>query len=149
MKHRDDWPDEILEADVGALPGQDASPAARRGAERVARDTRNLNALLSAMADRLDDGLPAAAEARAAHPRRRPSRRWRVLAPLAAAAAVATLILVRGDENENGERDGPLATAAPSMVSEMDVAADKPFVVFPTNDPNMAVVWLLDLEESE
>ena len=66
---------------------------------------------------------------------------------LATAAAIAALILVRGDEVEEG--GGRFAAAAPSMVREMDVEADGPFVVFPTSDPNIAVVWPLNLEESE
>ena len=66
---------------------------------------------------------------------------------LAAAAAIAALILVRGGKTE--ESPGRFTSAAPSMVSEMDVEADGPFVVFPTTDPDIAVVWLLDLEESE
>ena len=69
------------------------------------------------------------------------------MVPLAAAAAIAALILVRGGETE--EDAGRLAATAPSMVSEMEVEADGPFVVFPTADPDIAVVWLLDLEESE
>lgn len=66
---------------------------------------------------------------------------------LAAAAAIAALILGRGDEVE--DEASRLADAAPSMVSEMEVEAGGPFVVFPTADPDIAVVWLLDLEESE
>jgi len=33
------------------------------------------------------------------------------------------------------------------MVSEMDVEADRPFAVFPTSDPDIAVVWLLNPQE--
>ena len=69
------------------------------------------------------------------------------MVPLAAAAAIAALVLVRGDKVE--EDGGRLVTAAPSMVSEMDVEADGSFAVFPTSDPNIAVVWPLNLEESE
>jgi hypothetical protein len=67
--------------------------------------------------------------------------------PLAAAAAVAALILIRGDEVEEG--GVRLVAAAPSMVGEMEIEADRPFAAFPTSDPDMAVVWLLNLEESE
>ena len=35
------------------------------------------------------------------------------------------------------------------MMAEMDVEADRPFVVFPTSDPDIAVVWLLNPTESE
>ena len=149
MDQRDDWPEEILEGDIEALAGPDSSPSERRSAERIARDSRNMNALLAAMGNRLSEGLPAAAEGPATPVRRLHSRRWRALVPLAAAAAVVTLFMVRGYEADDAQPAGPRATAVPSMVSEMDVEADRPFAVFPTNDPNMAVVWLLNLEESE
>ena len=142
MDHRDDWPDGILEGDIDAIGGRD--PLERRSVERIARDGRNMNAVLSAMANRVSEGLPAVVDVQPVLERRRPSwRRWTV-GPLAAAAAVAALILVRGEGIE--ESGGPLA---PSMTAEMDVETDGPFVVFPTNDPNIAVVWLLNSEESE
>ena len=87
----------------------------------------------------------------AAHSRWRASwRRW-TLAPLAAAAAVAALILARGEGTDPGR--GPESSAgAPqttNMMAEMDVEADKPFVVFPTTDPDIAVIWLLNPKESD
>ena len=69
------------------------------------------------------------------------------MGPLAAAAVVAALILLPGGVIEEGS--GPLTPPPRSMVSEMDVEADRPFVVFPTNDPDIAVVWLLSPEESD
>ena len=71
------------------------------------------------------------------------------MAPFAAAAAIAALILVRG--GEIGDSDQflipPPESRVPSMVSEMDVEADRPFAVFPTSDPDIAVVWLLNPQE--
>ena len=149
MDHRDDWPAGILEGDLDATA--DLDPSARRSAERIARDARNMNAVLSAMADQVSDRLPTPIHGKAAPSRRRPALRWQTVAPLAAAAAIAALILVRGGETG---RDGellipPPASRAASMVSEMDVEADRPFAVFPTNDPNIAVVWLLNPKESD
>ena len=71
------------------------------------------------------------------------------MTPIAAAAAIAALILVRGGETgENGELlIPPPESRIPSMVSEMDVEADRPFAVFPTSDPDIAVVWLLNPQE--
>lgn len=128
-------------------------------AERIARDARNMNAVLAAVGEQLGERIRAAVDEAvdeaadripvggAVVPLRH-RRAWRrVMAPLAAAAAIAALVLVRGNDTEEGVRR--FASAGPSMVSEMDVEADGPFVVFPTNDPNMAVVWLLKLEESE
>ena len=149
MDHRDDWPDEVLEGDLDATAGLD--PAERRSAERIARDARNMNAVLSAMADQVSDRLPMPIHGRAAPARRRPALRWQTVAPLAAAAAIAALILVRGGETG---RDGeflipPPASRTTSMVSEIDVEADRPFAVFPTSDPDIAVVWLLNPKESD
>jgi len=141
---RDDWPDGILERDLDAIAGPD--PSRPRGAERIARDMRNMNAVLSAMADRVGEGLPVPIRGSAARAAGRPSRRW-TAGPLAAAAAVAALVLVRGTGIE--EDAGPVASPAPSMVSEMNVEADGPFAVFPTRDPDIAVVWLFDPKESD
>lgn len=167
MRNRDDGPGGIPEGDLDAV-AEGGGSRARRDAERIARDARNMNALLAAMGEGLgerirtavdeavdripvDEAVDEAADRipvdAAVVPLRRPASRRRVMVGLAAAAAIAALILVRGGETE--EAGGPLEPAAPSMVSEMDVEADRPFAVFPTNDPNIAVVWLLDLEESE
>ncbi len=158
MNDRDDRPDGILEQDLDAIGEGDG--LARRDAEWIARDTRNMNAVLAAMGERLgerirtavDEAVDEAADrvpvdAAVVPLWQRPASRRRVMAGLAAAAAIAVLILVRGGKTE--ESPGRFATAAPSMVSEMEVEADRPFAVFPTTDPDIAVVWLLDLEESE
>ena len=149
--HRDDWPDRILETELESVAELD--PPERRSAERIARDARNMNALLAAMAEQVGEGLPdvgdmaSTADRQVVPLRRRSARGLRILAPLAAAAAVAALILARGDGVE--DNGGSVAAARPTMVSEMDVEADGSFVVFSTSDPNIAVVWTLNLEESE
>lgn len=155
MSRRDDRPDGILEGDLDAIAVGDSS--AGRSAERIARDTRNMNAVLAAMGERLgertrtavDEAVDEAADRvpvdGAVVPlRQRPAWRRPVMVGLAAAAAIAALILGRGDEVE--DEASRLADAAPSMVSELEVEADGPFVVFPTSDPNIAVVWPLNLE---
>ncbi len=145
MDRRDDWPDGILEGELEAV--SELGAAERQSAERIARDARNMNAVLAAMAERVGEGLPEAGDRQVVPLRRRFAWGRRVMVPLAAAAAVAALILIRGDEVEEG--GVRLVAAAPSMVSELEVEADGPFVVFPTSDPNIAVVWPLNLEESE
>ena len=147
MDHRDDRPDGILEGDLDAISGRDS--AEQRSAERIARDAQNMNAVLSAMADRVNERVPTPIHAKAAPAGRRPTWRWQTMAPIAAAAAIAVLILVRGGEiGEDGELlIPPPESRAPSMVSEMDVEADRPFAVFPTSDPDIAVVWLLNPQE--
>ena len=147
MDHRDDWPDGVLEGDLDAVSGRDM--AERRKAERIARDARNMNAVLLAMAERVSEGVPTPIHAKAAPARQRPTWRWQTVAPLAAAAVIAALILVRG--GKMGDSDQllipPPESRVPSMVSEMDVEADRPFAVFPTSDPDIAVVWLLNPQE--
>ncbi|WP_420438650.1 hypothetical protein [Candidatus Palauibacter sp.] len=118
-----------------------------RDTDKVGRDARNMHAVLSALANQLSEDLPAIPPEHATPVRRRLVwRRWTV-GPLAVAAVVAALILL---PNGAIEEVGPPPASPPrSMVSEMDVEADRPFVVFPTNDPDIAVVWLLSLEESD
>ncbi len=158
MSDRDDRPAGILEGDLDAIA--DGDGLARRDAEWIARDTRNMNAVLAAMGERLGERIRTAVdeavdEAADRVPvdgavvplRQRPASRRRVMVGLAAAAAIAALMLVRGGKTE--ESPGRFTSATPSMVSEMEVEADRPFAVFPTTDPDIAVVWLLDLEESE
>ncbi|MYA34473.1 MAG: hypothetical protein F4164_07510 [Gemmatimonadales bacterium] len=125
----------------------------RRDAGRIARDERNMHAVLSAMANQVSDDLPAMPAEHAAPVehvaplgRRRAWRRWTV-GPLAAAAVVAALLLLPNNAIEEG--GVPRTSPARSMVSDMDVEAGRPFVVFPTNDPDIAVVWLLNPEESD
>lgn len=138
MDHRDE-----------ATPSLD--PYIRRSAERIARDQRNMNAVLSAMANQMSERLPTVAVSETALARRRTPQRWRIMVPLAAAAAIAALLLLRGGKPENGGESLilPPASRVPSMVSEMDVEADRPFAVFPTSDPDIAVVWLLNPKESD
>ena len=149
MDHRDDWPDGILEGDLDAVAERD--PTKRISAERIARDARNMNAVLSAMAGEVSEGLPTPIRLRTVPTHGGTERRWRAVVPLAAAAAVTALILVRGGKTGDGGESliPPPESRIPSMVSEMDVEADRPFAVFPTSDPNIAVVWLLNPQESE
>ncbi|WP_420614804.1 hypothetical protein [Candidatus Palauibacter sp.] len=126
---------------------------AERDAERIARDERNMHVVLSAMANELSERLPdptvdpaIPVQGPTAPARRHPSWKW-TAGPLAAAAIIAALLLLPNGTIE--EVGGPLPSPPRSMVSEMDVEADRPFVVFPTNDPDIAVVWLLNPEESD
>ena len=149
MDHRDDWPNGLLEVDLDSA--EDLEPSARQSAARIARDVRNMDAVLTAMAQQMSQKPPAMDLGQVAPPRGRTAwRRW-TLGPLAAAAAVAALILVPGDGTEQSGGPDPSAGAprTPSMMAEMDVEAEGPFVVFPTNNPDIAVVWLLNPKESD
>ncbi len=149
MDHRDDWPDRILEAALDAA--EDLESSERQNAEQIARDERNMDAVLAAMAGQMGEGLQGVEGGRGGLARRRAAWRWRAAGTLAAAAVAAALILA-GEEGieDSGE---PIASVgaqpAPSMMAEMDVEADGPFVVFPTSDPDIAVVWLLNPKESD
>ncbi|MCY3808143.1 MAG: hypothetical protein OXG58_01685 [Gemmatimonadetes bacterium] len=149
MDHRDDWLDRILEGDLEESSGSD--PETRRSTERIARDARNMNAVLSAMAEQVGARLPTPIHGKAAPTPWRPARKWRTVAPFAAAAAIAALVLVHDGETveEVATLIPPPESRIPSMVSEMDVEADRPFAVFPTSDPDIAVVWLLNPKESD
>ena len=149
MDHRDDWPDGLLEGDLDSV--EDMEPTARESAERIARDARNMDAVLTAMVQQMGGRLPAADLGHTTPPRRPTAwKRW-TLGPLAAAAAVAALILVPGDgtEQSGGPDNSAGAPRTPSMMADMDVEAAGPFVVFPTDNPDIAVVWLLNPKESE
>lgn len=149
MDYCDDWPDEILEGELDSREGLDAP--AHESVESIVRDGRKMDAVLRAMANQLSEGLSATEWRQAAPGRHRPSWRLRTIVPLAAAAVVASLILMRTDRT--GESDESVAAPgtppASSMTVEMNVEADRPFVVFPTSDPDMAVVWLLNPKESD
>ena len=149
MDHRDDWPDRLMEGDLE--PGESLDANERETARRIARDMRNMNAVLAAMAGRASERIPTLVNGLGAPALGRPAwKRW-TLAPLAAAAAVAALILVRGQgtDQSGGLESSAGAPPTTNMMAEVDVEADKPFVVFPTSDPDIAVVWLLNPKESD
>lgn len=153
MAERDDRP---RRPEDGSGAADASNAGGRRDAERIARDERNMHAVLSAMANELSERLPDPVvdpatplhgpKTPSAPERRHLSWKW-TAGPLAAAAVVAALLLLPNGAIE--EVGGPLPSPPRSMVSEMDVEADRPFVVFPTNDPDIAVVWLLSPEESD
>ncbi len=149
MDHRDDWPDEVLEEELDSRESMD--DRVRQSIELIAGDGRRMDAVLTAMANQLSERLSVAEGERAAPLRPRSLWRGRVLVPLAAAAIVASLILM--PPGRTGESDESVAVPgtphAPSMTVEMNVEADRPFVVLPTSDPDMAVVWLLNPKESD
>ena len=149
MDRRDDWPDEILEGELDSFEGLDTQ--ARESVELIVQHGRQMDAVLKTIANQLSEGLSAAERRQAAPARYRPSWRLRTMVPLAAAAVVASLILMRtgrtGESDESVTVPGTPPTS--SMTAEMNVEADRPFVVFPTSDPDMAVVWLLNPKESD
>ena len=149
MDHRDDWPDEVLEEELDSRESMDDQ--VRQSIELIAGDGRRMDAVLTSVANQLSERLSVAEGERAAPLRPRSLWTGRILVPLAAAAIVASLILM--PPGRTGESDESVAVPgtphAPSMTVEMNVEADRPFVVLPTSDPDMAVVWLLNPKESD
>ena len=159
MDLREEWRKRILEDDLDDLEDSDG-PGGIEAADaeelrelvgRIRRAERRMDAALSEMAKSVAREVPVDAPSPPAPSRRSIAwRRW--AAGSVAAAAVLTALLLRFGTQPpgGGDRPGdPDAAERPSMVEEMAVEADRSFVVFPTENPNIAVVWLLDLEESE
>jgi hypothetical protein len=146
----------LLEADIAALEGRGDSALAR-----LVREDPEIRAVASELTLLMRETDSAMAEA-AGHRARnrggaattaagdRPIRPWIVrragpaLATLGvAAAAVATLVFVRPDRASPPE---PRAIDAP-LTSSLEVSSSRPFAVFPTDNPDIAIVWLLNEEE--
>jgi ABC-type bacteriocin/lantibiotic exporter with double-glycine peptidase domain len=59
-------------------------------------------------------------------------------------AAIA-LIVIAGPDPAVTPARGP--TASEPMTASLDVSSSRPFAVFPTDNPDIAIVWLFDEEE--
>ena len=77
-------------------------------------------------------------------PRRYASAGWRLALGLAggAAALVVALLLWRPAP------PSPAAAAGQSITATLDAESPRPFAVFATDNPDIAIVWLFDQEES-
>lgn len=149
----------MLEAEPAELRGEGESPLARhvrncpacaRAAAVLLQETEHVDAFL-ADAPPLDvDAVLARAgiAPRRAAPgtapgrlgiRRFPTRR--VWVPLAAAAALAGLLLLRGPEPTRVPATDMAAREAPAPPL-VEALADQDVAVLPTNDPNITVVWI-------
>ena len=76
-------------------------------------------------------------------PRPRTDGRWWALPSgiLAAAAAVAAILLARGP----GRAPPAPGESGVALVADgLDAASDGPFMVVPTRNPDIAVIWMLD-----
>lgn len=149
----------ILEADVQELAQPtDAAwrehlercPACRAAAERVLEETRALDHALARMGPRMtpEEAVALARRGVVASGARRSlrvgpwiRRAWPAL-PLAAAAALAGLLLLRPAE-PRGDRAGlqPPPAADETMALTVHARDDARMVVFETDDPSITVVW--------
>lgn len=138
--------EELVEADVPTLRGRGDSelaahlahcPRCTDAAQRMLAANASLDSLLSEYPTLDVDAVLQRAAAKTAGrlDRRRPSR-WTALA---AAASVATLLLVRGlDRPLPG--DPPTLPGAP--YAEVEVPAGRNVAVLQTEDPDITVLWL-------
>lgn len=151
----------LLEAAPAELRGEGASeiarlvredPDVRAAAARILEEMHALDAGLAEMA-RLggsrvplrDVARPEASVGRPA-PRRHASAGWRLALGLAggAAALVTGLVLWQ----PNSPTPTPASADAQSITATLDAESPRPFAVFATDNPDIAIVWLFDREES-
>lgn len=147
----------LIEADLAELEGQGGSELARRVREDP--EVRALARKLTAAMRDADRALAGLAEDRSAGitlrgrqatPRKRqrsPRVRSRARPAMAAiglaAAAVATVMIARTAVQPRPE----VALPANSVTASLEVSSSRPFAVFATDNPDIAVVWLFDEEE--
>jgi hypothetical protein len=163
----------LLEADVDELEGRTDSGIARLVRENA--DVRSMArtilttmrdadaavaSVAAAHADRLSAGHGSKATTQPLHPsatsrlpevvrrRSRPATGRRVRPALAslgvAVAAIALIVIAGPDPAVTPARD---PTASEPMTASLDVSSSRPFAVFPTDNPDIASVWLFDEEE--
>lgn len=116
----------------------EATEELERSIERLSRIRSDEEILRAVRRDRA-----GAAVGEAGPDRRLPSRRlWWIAAPVTAAAALATVLLVRGGPGVPA-RPGDRLPAPPDVVeaTPVDVAADRRFAVMQTDNPTIHVVW--------
>ena len=132
----------LLEAEPGELRGEGdgplaahlrGCPACRQRAAYVIKETDRLHRAIDALP------LPLHAAASGSGGEAAP-RRWPVLVPLALAAGVAALVLVR--RHDVTAPSTPLRVAraiAPPL--DVQVPAGQSVAVFQTANPNIVVIW--------
>ncbi len=125
-------------------PWTDASEEAEVRRALAALD-RELHRIAAHRSERVP--LPGSVAAQPAEPM--PGRRWhigrkgRLVMTGLAAASVAGLAIV-------SQRPAfPPAETVPFAASALDVRTTRPFVVFQTGNPDLAIVWLLNDSETE
>jgi len=148
---RDEVRQWLLEADIDELEGRGESPIARLVREDVA--VRGLAARIRSSMRDADAGLATFSTAVVAARKRNPfagrqlptRRRLLRVVPALAAAVLAVIWIARPDL--------PPAPEAPAsdqpMTARLAAASTRPLAVFATDNPDIAIVWLLDAEEEK
>jgi hypothetical protein len=151
----------LLEAAPAELRGEGTSeiarlvredPDVRAAALRILEEMHALDAGLAEMAQLagarvpLRDVAPSKASVASPAPRRHASTGWRLALGLAggAAALITGLVLWQ----PNSPTPTPASAKAQSITATLDAESPRPFAVFATDNPDIAIVWLFDKEES-
>jgi hypothetical protein len=139
----------LLEADPGELRGEGNSPIAMR--VREDERVRNAAADILEQMNVYDVTISALVDAAVAKPsterkvaRRSISRVWgaTLVSGSLAAAAIAAIIVLRSDS----PIARPAATREPPLTATLNASSTRPFAVIPTDNPDIAIVWLFDKE---
>jgi hypothetical protein len=144
----------LLEADISALEGRGDSelarlvcqdPKIRAVASELTTLMRETDGAMAEAAGRLAGNMGRAPTRPAAdRPVRLPiARAGPALATFGVAAAIVALLFARPDRVSP---PGPRAIGEP-MTASLEVSSSRPFAVFPTDNPDIAIVWLLNEEE--
>jgi hypothetical protein len=134
---------QLLEADIDELRGEGESdladrirtePAVRRAAEHIVARLAQVDGLIAAESASLQS---------AAIRTRKHAAGWKsaiVLTGTLAAAALAGVVLYRG-----APENIPTIPARP-LTATLNASSTRPFAVIPTDNPDIAVVWLFNKE---
>lgn len=139
----------MLEADPEELQGEMDSPVSlhlrscgrcRAVADRILRDEENLRGMLSAVRSRIppeDASKRAAWEARLRHRR----RVWYGLAPVAAAAGLAGIVLMSSGGPAPGSFGDAVVVPPKAPPPIVEAAPGQRVAVIETDNPHIVVVW--------
>ena len=144
--------EQLLEAEPDELRGNGDSELARLirddpAARAVARTILEANAAMDRALDRIGSRSPME---RSGPPPLRAGRRSTAARLLTAtglaAAAVLTLLMARPGSLRRHSSDAAGPGALP-LTARLEAASDRPFAVFATSNPDIAVVWLFQPED--
>jgi len=139
----------LLEAEPEELRGEADSflsrhvrscPRCRTVAEHLSREQERLRAALGAVRSRVsieEAGKRAAREARL----RRRREIWYGIAPVAAAAGLAGIMLMSTGSPAPGPLGEPTVTVQQPLPPIVEAAPGQQIAVFETDNPNIVVVW--------